>query len=427
MSRDPLARPDRLRRRLLSGGAALLAGAAVQAAPQRTLVVAAFPAIDLIVKAAIPAWQAQRPDVEVKIISRRSADHHTAITTALSSQRNVPDVFAVEADYIGRFSLGHGLEDLRAAPYRIEDLRPHFVPFAWQQATNGRGEVVGIPSDIGPGTLLYRHDLLQRAGLAVDNLTTSWEGYVEAGRRIKATTGAYLLSHARDMKNIAIRTGVQAGEGLYFGPANSVLVGSPRFVRAFELAREVRRSKLDARVVIWTSDWSEGFRRGAIATQMLGAWLAGHMNNWLAPTTRGLWRASQLPQGAYAAYGGTFFSMARANSDESKALGWQFARLLTTDRALQLQAFRNHDAFPALVDTFDDPFFDQPLPFLGGQAGRRVWRDAAAHIVAPTIHKQDRFAEEVIDTELDKVLLQDKDIPSALGDAAQLLQHRANR
>jgi multiple sugar transport system substrate-binding protein len=53
-------------------------------APQR-LVVAAFPLVDKIVEAAMPAWQAQHPGVEVQVISKQYADHHTAMTTALST------------------------------------------------------------------------------------------------------------------------------------------------------------------------------------------------------------------------------------------------------------------------------------------------------------------------------------------------------
>ena len=49
------------------------------------------------------------------------------------------------------------------------------------------------------------------------------------------------MAHARDMQDIAIRTGVQPGEGLYFDSESKVLVTSPRFVRAFELARQVRQ------------------------------------------------------------------------------------------------------------------------------------------------------------------------------------------
>lgn len=410
----------------MSLGWSLGSQAAAREAP-RTLTVAAFPSIDEIVRAAAPAWNALHPEVALKVVSRRASDHHTAMTTALSTASNLPDLFAVEVDYVGRFSFGSGLEDLRQAPYRIEQLRSRFVAYALQQATNARGEVVAVPSDIGPGTLLYRGDLLAKAGASEAELLRTWESFVDTGRRIKAATGAYLLAHARDMKDILIRTGVTPGEGLYFGAGNSVRVTSARFIRAFELARDVRRAGLDARVGAWTSDWSEGFRRGGIATQMMGAWLAGHLNNWLAPGTRGLWRAAQLPEGAFAAYGGTYFAIPRAADPARKALAWDLARLLTTDRTLQLAAFRRHDAFPALVDTFEDPFFEQPIAFLGGQAARTTWRTAAQHITALAVHKQDRFADEVVNTELDKVLLRGKDIPSALGDAERLLRLRANR
>ena len=33
-----------------------------------------------------------------------------------------------------------------------------------------------------------------------------------------------------------------------------------------------------------------------------------------------------------------------------------------------MQAFREVDAFPALSQALDEPFFDEPLPFLGGQS-----------------------------------------------------------
>lgn len=269
---------------VVSRRAALAAAAAwpwgrVAARPVRRLTVAAFPAIDAIVRAALPSWRQRMPDVDVDVVSRQSGDHHTAMTTALSTATHLPDLMALEISYLGRFAQGRGLQDLRAAPYEAEQHRARFVPYAWEQATNTRGELVAMPADIGPGTLLYRHDVLAKAGLDEGALTRSWDDYVAAGRAIKSRTGAYLLSHARDMKDIVIRTGVQPGDGLYFARDARVLVNTPRFVRAFELAREVRRAGLDARVYAWSSDWAEGFRRGSIATQMMGAWLAGHMSN----------------------------------------------------------------------------------------------------------------------------------------------------
>jgi multiple sugar transport system substrate-binding protein len=160
---------------------------------------------------------------------------------------------------------------------------------------------------------------------------------------------------------------------------------------------------------------------------MSGAWLAGHLNNWLAPDTKGLWRAAQLPEGAWAAYGGTFYAIARGAPPAQKLLAWEFIKMMTLDRDLQLSAFKAQDAFPALVAAHDDPFFEQPIAFLGGEPARVLWREAAAHITAVDVHKQDSFADEVINTELDKVLDRGKDIATALADAKRLLARRAHR
>ena len=397
-----------------------------QAQPQ-SLTIAAFPAVDEIVRAAIPAWKRLHPNVAIQVISRQFNDHHTAMTTALSTSVYLPDVMALEVGYVGRFAQGGGLDDLRQPPYDIGAVQARWVPYAVQQATSRKGAVVAAPTDIGPGTLLYRSDVLAKAGVSESELTRSWDSFVASGPKIKATTGAYLVAHARDVKDILIRTGIQPGEGLYFDNQSKVLVTSPRFVRAFELARQVRQGKLDAKVGAWSNEWSEGFKRGSIATQLTGAWLAGHLNNWLAPSTKGQWRAAALPEGAFAAYGGTFLAIPRSAPAEHKRLAWQFIQLLTLNREMQLAAFKTQDAFPALLATFDDPFFEQPIEFLGGQKARLGWRAAAQQIAAVGVHKQDAFADEVINTELDKVLDRGKDISTALADAERLLKQRALR
>jgi len=415
----------RHRRALLAAG--LACALPVCAAARRKLTVAAFPLLDEIVKAALPRWQRLHPDVEVQVVSRQYADHHTAMTTALSTSVYLPDVMALESSYVGRFSQGGGLQDLAQPPYQIDRFRSRFVPYAYDQAINRRGAVVAVPTDIGPGTLLYRVDLLAKAGLAEADLTPSWEAYVDAGIKLKTATGAYLISNAQAVKDIVIRSGLKPGEGLYFDQDSRVLVNSPRFVRAFELARKVRRHKLDARVSAWSNEWAEGFKRGTLATDLSGAWMVGQMANWVAPGTKGLWRAAQLPAQTFVSYGGSFYAIPRRATPENKALAWELIQLLTLDRDLQFAAFKSQDAFPALLETLDDPFFEQPLPFLGGQPARMLWREAARKITATQVHKQANFADEVIGTELDNVLDHGKDIGRALADAERLLARRAHR
>ncbi|MFM6992309.1 MAG: ABC transporter substrate-binding protein [Rhodoferax sp.] len=392
---------------------------------QQTLTIAAFPAVDEIAKAAIPAWKKKHPDVDIKITSRAYADHHTAMTTALSTSSNLPDVMAVEYGYVGRFAEGGGLEDLGAAPYNMKAQQARFVPFAWRQGTSSTGAQVGIPTDIGPGTLLYRTDILKKAGVSEGDLTQSWDSYVNAGTKIKASTGAYLMAHARDIKDIVIRSNLQAGDGLYIDKTGKVLVDSPRFVRAFELAKKVREQKLDGKIAAWSNEWSEGFKRGTIATQMSGAWLAGHLSNWLAPDTKGQWRAAQLPEKAWASWGGSFYSIPKGA--KNKALAAEFISMMTLSPELQLAAFKSQDAFPALLETHSDAFFELPIDFLAGQKARVLWREAARKISAVDVHKLDPIADEIVNTELDKVLDQGKDIRTALADAKALIERRVKR
>jgi multiple sugar transport system substrate-binding protein len=102
-------------------------------------------------------------------------------------------------------------------------------------------------------------------------------------------------------------------------------------------------------------------------------------------------------------------------------------KLLTLSRERQLAAFKAQDAFPSLLEVYEDPFFDQPIEFLGGQKARLVWREATKRITAVDVNKWDALAEEVVNTELDKVLDQGKDIRVALADAQKSLARRARQ
>ncbi|MBC7918052.1 MAG: extracellular solute-binding protein [Rhodoferax sp.] len=415
------------RRSLLASGVALAAPALTTAAARMTITVAAFPLVDEIAKAALPIWRQLHPDVEVRVVSRQYADHHTAMTTALSTSVLLPDAMALESSFVGRFAQGGGLEDLRQTPYSIASYRDKLVPFAYDQATARNGAIVAIPGDIGPGAMLWRKDVLERAGVSESELTQSWDSYIAAGARIKARTGAHLIGHVRSMKDLLQRTGMKPGEGTYFDAESRVLVTSDRFVRTFELCLEARRLKLDAKVPAWSNEWAEGLKRGTLATELSGAWLVGQLSNWIAPQTAGLWRAAQLPEGVATSYGGAYYAMPRRAPPERKAMAWEFIRLMSLNRERQLFAFKNYDAFPALLETHSDAFFDEPVPFLGGQKARRLWRDAALSIKAAYLHKQNFFADEVISTELDNVLDRGKSIRIALGDAQRLLERRAFR
>lgn len=395
-------------------------------AQKTTITVAAFPAVDEIVKAALPEWQKKHPNVEVKVVGREYADHHTAMTTALATSTGLPDIMTIEYGYLGRFSQSGGLEDLDKSPYKVGEQAKRIVAFAMAQGRTSTHGQTALPTDIGPGAMFYRNDLLQKAKVTESELTQSWESFVQSGQKIKKASGAYLVAHARDVKDIVIRTGIPEGEGVYFNAqGKSVIETSPRFKKGFEMAQKIRAEGLDGKINAWSNEWGESLKRGTVAVQMMGAWLGGHLQNWLAPNTAGLWRSTVLPERVATSWGGTFYAIPK--NAKNKELAWDLLKHLTFNRQQQQMAFEKFNAFPALLEAQSGPFFEQPVAFLGGQKARVEWKTTAAQIKPTQVFKNDSVAEEIVNAELDLVLNKNKPIDQALKDAHRLVQRRASR
>lgn len=395
-------------------------------AEPKILTVAAYLSVDEIVRTALVDWKKKHPDVDIKVVGREYADHHTAMTTALATATSLPDVMTIEYGYLGRFAQSGALEDLSQPPYRASDVAKKVVPFAMAQAhTQAHGQIA-IPTDIGPGAMFYRNDLAQKAKVKDVELTESWDSFIVSGKKIKSATGAYLVAHARDVKDIVIRTGIPADEGVYFDSQGQSVVGtSPRFQKGFELAKKIRTEGLDAKVNAWSGEWGESLKRGNVSVQMMGAWLGGHLANWLAPNTAGLWRSTTLPERAATSWGGTFYAIPKKS--QNKELAWDLISYLTLNRQQQQLAFEKFNAFPALLDAQSGPFFEQPVQFLGGQKARIEWKNTASQIKPTRVFKHDTIAEEIVNAELDLVLLKGKPIDQALKDAHSQIQRRSRR
>jgi multiple sugar transport system substrate-binding protein len=407
------------------GLAALLCLSSFALYAQTVLTVASFKDLDRSVQAAIPLFKKVRPDVEVKLVALGYGDHHNAMTTALATGANLPDVMGLEINYVAKFAENGGLEDLSQAPYGASALNDRFFKFAVAQATSRGGIRAAMPADIGPGALFYRKDLMDKAGVSEAQLTKSWDSFIDAGKTLKTKTGAFLIPHAAAIKDIILRSGLKDGEGLYFDAQGKVLVESDRFVRAFETARRAREAGIDAKVAAWSNEWSEGFKRGTVASEMMGSWLAGHLKNWIAPDTKGLWRSAGLPGGVNASWGGSFYAIPKGA--KQKALAWEFVKFMATNKEVQLAAFRDLDAFPALIEATNDAFVDKPVEFLGNEPARKAWKATAMRIPAVAVDRLDPVAAEVVATEFDKVIEQGKDVKQALADARKAIERRVRR
>ena len=407
--------------RLLAGlaAAAVTAGAAPAfAEPVR---IDGFPDFDSHLDNQIPLFNEAHPETEVTYLMGNHGDHHKRLTTNLATGTGAGDLVIVDVGFIGSFINSGGFENLSAEPYGADAMKDGFVDYAWSQGQGADGNQYGIPVDIGPGVMYYRRDVLEGDGAAIEDVIADWAAYIEYGRRLKEDD-VYLIADAADVAAAIIRTTVEPGNGFFFDAEGNSLITSERFVTAFETAKTIRDEGLDAQIAAWTNEWYDAFKTGSVATQLSGAWLLGHLQNWMAPDTAGLWGVSNLPDGIYGSWGGAFLAIPKQAANKDGA--WDVIEFLTRPEA-QIASLRDIGAFPVLTETYGDAAFEEEIAFLDGQKARQLFAEVAENVSPVAPQDGDLIAEDVVFAgALAEVLEDGKDVEAALRDAERLVLRR---
>ena len=127
--------------------------------------------------ARIPAFEAANPGVKVEL--RLISKLHDKLLAAFLSGIGGPDLSEVEISSVGRFFKGTkediGFVDLTDRIER-EGITGDFVP-ARLAPWSLDGQVYGLPRDVHPVVLLYRHDVYEEAGIDPASIGT-WDDFV---------------------------------------------------------------------------------------------------------------------------------------------------------------------------------------------------------------------------------------------------------
>ena len=356
--------------------------------------------------------------VEFEFVTNNWNDHHNKLATNLATGEGAGDLVFVDTGMIGNFVSQGGFLDLTD---KMKSLGVDFADFAVSQGKGNDGRQYGVPVDLGPGVMYYRRDYMEDMGYDLSAVFRDFDSYLEYGRELKKKD-ILLVGNASDVAQAIIYFTVEEGNGIYTDAKGKSLITSERFVRAFEIAKTIRDEGMDGNIAAWTNDWYEGFKQGKFATQMSGAWLLGHLNNWIAPDTKGKWGAANLPEGIYGSWGGSFLAIPKQSKNPEAA--WEMIKYMTTE-GQQIEGFKKIAAFPANSATYDDPSFAEPIEFLNGQKARLLFADIASKIKPVLPGKADHIADSlVIQTALQEVLDNGRPIKEALKAAEKQLKRR---
>ncbi|AZO94289.1 extracellular solute-binding protein [Halocella sp. SP3-1] len=395
-------------------------------AAKTTIKVACYPDQDSGFEDILDQFHAEYPDIEVELVTNGFADHHKTLLTQIAAGAEVPDVTTIEIAYIANFVANGGFVNLLEEPYNAGQFKDNIVSYKWSQGTTNDGRLIAFPSDIAPGTIYYRRDILADLGYKIEDMKTLEDWLVAGLKFAKDLDGdgvndRWLLADATDIFFMIARSGKE----LYFNEDGKSIVDSARFIKAFRAAKMVREKGLDARIGAWTNEWYSTFKNGTVLIQPCGAWLGGHIRNWIATDTAGNWGVSNLPDEMYVNWGGSFLAIPEKAKHKEEA--WEFIKFVATRKDTQLAQFKASNIFPSWMPAFDDPIFEEEMEFFAGQKARLLWLEAAKKIPNVVTNKYDVIAEEIVRAALTEVLENDVDPVQALKEAKAQIERRARR
>lgn len=214
----------------------------------------------------------ENPDFNLNIVESAQDDIVSKLNTSLSSGVTVglPNIVLIE-DYRAQSFLQSypdaffPLTDF----FNVEDFAEYKVT-----ATSLDGVSYGVPFDTGVTGLYVRVDLLEEAGLTLEDVTNiSWTELQEVGQAIYDATGVKLLS--MDLNDLGLLRAMINASGSWYTEDDGV---TPNITNndALKEAFATFKSMYEADLVNVHNDWAQmlqAFNTGVVATVPQGNWI----------------------------------------------------------------------------------------------------------------------------------------------------------
>lgn len=384
-----------------------------------TITIWGWPAADVAFEAFRSDFEAAYPDIKLDIQMMPFDDVHNKLLASLAAGAGAPDVTMIEINHIDRFVAKGGLTNLLEEPFNAGQYKDEMVAYKWAQATAPDGRLVAFPWDIGPATFFYRRDLFEQAGLPSDpesvaQMTQTWPDFIEVAKKLTDPANQrWALGNASDIvyTNFAHRN--------LFDADWNCAVNNELAVQLLTYAQEARNAGIDAKVADWSPEWQTLLGNGSIAMQYGGAWFGGFLKGWLKPEGvdwEGKWGIFEVPEDPGQNWGGSFLAIPEQSTKKEAA--WKFIEFALARADSQNKMFAAVDYFPAYIPAFEDPMYQEPDPFFGGQKTRAIWVDIAVNKTKPFITTpMDAQAEQIFMSYVTRALDQGLDPQTTLDEA----------
>ncbi|GAA1168684.1 lactose/L-arabinose transport system substrate-binding protein [Kitasatospora gansuensis] len=384
-------------------------------------------------KALLPEFNKTYPDIKVTVQDIGNPAIWDKITTGLAAGGSgLADVLHIGVDYLPGYveKFPTGLADL--GPLGANKHKDAFAQGLWQTVAP-KGRVNALPWEANSGGFYYRADLFEKAGVDVESLGT-WDEVIEAGKKLKAATGAHLLGIDKpasqpDAANF-FQLLLQLQGKFYFDLAGAITLDSPEAVTALTLIKKMNDAGLVSDLSGGWSALENSIKQGTAAVLPWPTWFGGIIEG-LVPQEAGKWKVRLPPavrRGGATAATVNSTHLAIAGSSKQQAAAWTFIEYVLTKPSSQVAIYRGKGIAPALMAAYEDSVFHEPSAFFSGQKKGEIFL-GALKAPSPAFNYSADYARalKVVTDAQTKVLLKGADPAEVLKQAADQLAQQTGR
>ncbi|MDR2535258.1 MAG: extracellular solute-binding protein [Treponema sp.] len=320
-------------------------------------------------------YRRDHPNVTVNVLDITELEQK--ITTALSAGEtaNLPDIVLNQDNSIQRF-----IQTFPGAYVPLNG-KVDLSKFAQFKLDVGsyEGSNYGVPFDNGATATFIRRDIVEQAGLQVQDFNDiTWERFIELGKIIKEKTGVTMIS-TQGGTNDFIMIMLQSAGQWFFDEQGVVNIKNNAALRS---AIETYRELVNTGVCLEVADWNAyiaTLNNGTVASTIQGCWIIGS----ITPETSqsGKWGVVNTPRldipgGVnYSSQGGSGW-MVMANSKHPETAMDFLNKTFAGSVELYETILPASGAIGTWLPAGESTVYEQPHEFFGGQ---KIYEDLVSY------------------------------------------------
>ena len=318
-------------------------------------------------------YQKEHPDFKLDIQEKVYSDIETALITAAEADdySTLPDIFLMQ-DY----SFHKNVANYPGIFTELTDSGVDFSQFSAGKLADSTvdGKNYGLPFDNGATIMAIRKDMVEAAGLTVDDFKdTTWSDFIEKAKKVVEKNNVPMLTSSGGSEIVIEMLQSAGASPMVDGKVD--LVGNEALKKSIETYKQL----IDEKVMVDYTDWDQyiaSMNKGTAAGVIQGCWIMSSIQ--AAEEQSGNWAIVDMPkldgiEGAtnYANCGGA--SWAVSSNCKNTDLAFDFLKS-TFGESVELydDLLPNAGAIASYLPAAESEVYNEASDFYGGQT---VYKD----------------------------------------------------